>query len=353
LSGPAKPGLAQTVRGPVDPAALGITMMHEHLLLDLRRIFDEPADPQERVLAHAPVSLENLSWVFLNYSRSRHNLVLDDLEVSVREAGLLKQAGGGTLVDVTTVELGRDPVALRTISERTGLHIVMGAGHYHAQFHAPELAERTEAEIADGIVRDIEEGADGTGIRAGIIGEVGCSWPLHPDEAKSLRATAQAQRATGAPVTIHPGRDVESPFEILDILERAGADIERVVMGHMERTGLDRPGLVRLARSGCVLEWDWFGEVRPTWPHGRVDVPSDGERIRQVAFLIAEGYGDRIVISQDVCFKSRLSSYGGAGYAHIVRYVVRWMLALGLAQADIDRILIDNPRRILAFARPG
>jgi phosphotriesterase-related protein len=346
-------GLAQTVCGPVDPHELGITMMHEHLLLDLRRIFDEPSDPREKALAQAPVSLDNLSWVFLNYCRSRDNLVLDDIDVSAREAALLKEAGGGTLVDVTTAELGRNPIALRTISERTGLHIVMGAGHYHAQFHAPGMAERSEAEIAASIVRDIEDGVDGTGVRAGIIGEVGCTWPLHPNEVKSLRATALAQRMTGAPVTIHPGRHVDSPFEIIDILERAGADIERVVMGHMERTGLARPSLLRLAQLGCSLEWDWFGEVRPTWPHGGIDVPSDGERIKQIAFLIGEGYCDRIVVSQDVCFKSRLSSYGGAGYAHIVRYVVRWMLALGLDRSDIDKILIYNPRRILAFARPG
>jgi phosphotriesterase-related protein len=353
MSGPGKAGWAQTVCGLVDPSRLGITMMHEHLLLDLRRIFDEPADPREKVLAHAPVSLENLSWVFLNYNRNRDNLVLDDPDLSVREAALLKEAGGGTLVDVTTSELGRDPVALRTISERTGLHVVMGAGHYHAQFHAPQMSDRSEAEIADAIIRDIEVGVGGSGVKAGIIGEVGCTWPLHPNEVKSLRATARAQRATGAPVTIHPGRHVESPFEVLDVLEGAGADLERVVMGHMERTGLDRPGLLRLARLGCVLEWDWFGEVRPTWPHGRVDVPSDGERIKQIAFLLTEGHGSQIVVSQDVCFKSRLSSYGGAGYAHVVKYVVRWMGALGLAASDIDRILIDNPRRILSFTRPA
>ena len=111
-----------------------------------------------------------------------------------------------------------------------------------------------------------------------------------------------------------------------------------------------RDGLLRLARTGCLLEWDWFGEVRPAWPHGRVDVPSDGERIKEIAFLIEEGYVDRIVVSQDVCFKTRLAAFGGPGYAHIIRYVRQWMLALGLAQESIDAILVDNPRRVLTFA---
>ncbi len=167
--------------------------------------------------------------------------------------------------------------------------------------------------------------------------------------ATSLRASARAQRQTGAAITIHPGRHVDSPFEIIDVLECAGADIGRVVMGHMERTGLDEAGLLQLARTGCILEWDWFGEVRPAFPHGRVDVPSDGERIKEIGFLIAQGFADRIVLSQDVCFKTRLAAFGGPGYAHIVKYVTKWMIALGIGAADINAMLIENPRRILTL----
>jgi phosphotriesterase-related protein len=212
------------------------------------------------------------------------------------------------------------------------------------------MDSRSEEAIAESIVRDVVEGADGTDIRAGIVGEVGCSSPMQPNEAKSLRASARAQRRTGVPISIHPGRDAESPFEILDILEKAGADPTRVVMGHMERGGLDRGRLVELARRGCYLEYDWFGEVRPTWPFGRVDVPSDGERIKTIAFLIAEGFVDRVLVSHDVCFKTRLASYGGPGYAHIVKYVWHWMKALGLTSEQIDTIMVKNPKRVLQFA---
>jgi phosphotriesterase-related protein len=170
---------------------------------------------------------------------------------------------------------------------------------------------------------------------------------LFPNEEKSLKATAMASRETGVSISIHPGRHVDAPFQILDILERAGADIGRVVMGHMERTGLDSERLIKLARTGCYLEYDWFGEVRPTYPYGRVDVPSDGERIKTLAYLIDEGFGDRLLVSHDVCFKTRLSSYGGPGYAHILKYVKPWMKALGVKDEAVDRILIDNPRRIL------
>ena len=340
----------QTVLGRVSPEELGVTLMHEHLLVDLRRVFVEPEDPSDRRLANTPLSLDNLSWTTLNWCKNRDNLILSEVDLAVREAGYFKQAGGGTLVDVTTAEFGRDPLALCEISRRTGLHVVMGCGHYHALFHPPDMGGRSEDEIADGIIRDIVEGVGQNGVRAGIIGEVGCSWPLHPNEAKVLRASARAQRATGAPLSIHPGRSADSPFEILDILEAAGADVSRIIMGHMERSGLERARLSELARRGCYLEYDWFGEVRPAWPYGRVDVPSDGERIKIIASLIHEGFLERVLISHDVCFKTRLASYGGPGYAHIVKYVSHWMQALGITAAEVETILIKNARQILQFS---
>jgi len=130
----------------------------------------------------------------------------------------------------------------------------------------------------------------------------------------------------------------------------AGADVSRIIMGHMERSGLERARLSELARRGCYLEYDWFGEVRPTWPYGRVDVPSDGERIKIIASLIHEGFLERVLISHDVCFKTRLASYGGPGYAHIVKYVSHWMQALGIAAAEVETILIGNARRILQIS---
>ena len=135
MSGWQLSGRVQTVLGPRAPEDLGITMMHEHLLVDLRRVYAPPEDPKDLPLATAPLSLDNLNWAFLNWARNRDNLLLDDIDLAVKEAGFFKAAGGGTLVDVTTAEFGRNPSALRRISERTGLNIVMGCGHYYAFFH--------------------------------------------------------------------------------------------------------------------------------------------------------------------------------------------------------------------------
>lgn len=361
MSSTAMKGLAQTVLGPVRPEDLGLTMMHEHLLTDLSRILDVPSDPEDRALSTESIALSNLSWTIMNGMRNRDNLVLDDCELAVMEARVFKQAGGGTIVDVTTADLGRNPLALRDIAERTGLHIVMATGFYTELFHPADMDDRSEADIAGEIVRDVTVGVDGTGIKAGIIGELGCSWPLRANEAKVLRASARAQRETGAPITIHPGRHIDAPFEILDVLDKAGADIGRVIMGHMERTNLPLDRLLDLAQRGCYLEYDWFGEVRPTFPYGRsdayvadkqfaVDVPSDGERLKTLSWLIAKGFEDRILVSQDVCFKTRLTAYGGVGYAHIAKYVRRWMPEMGITPEAIEKILFLNPRRVLQFA---
>lgn len=342
-------GYAQTVLGPVDADELGITMVHEHLLSDVRLNYEDPEDPEELALARAPVSLENLSWVSLNCTKSRDNMVLSDPELAIREAMLFKQAGGRTLVDVTNVGLGRDPIKLRHIALETGLHIVMGSGYYHALLHPPGMDEKSEDDILAEIVGDITQGVDGTGIRAGIIGEIGCNWPLHANEAKVLRASARAQIETGAPISIHPGGHVDSTFEIIDVLAAAGAVIERVIMGHMERNVWDHDQMLKLANLGCYLEFDWFGETRPRFPHGIVEVPSDGERIRNIIFLISEGFGEKVLVSQDVCFKSRLASFGGPGYAHIAKYVQVWMREMGMGEKDIENLLVNNPRRILRF----
>ena len=342
-------GEIQTVLGPVPSGCLGITLMHEHFLLDLRRVFVEPEDEEERALANAPLGLENLSWATMNWCKCKDNLLLDNVELAIQEAMHFKRAEGGTIVDVTSVGLGRQPVALRRIARETGLNIVMGASYYHALFHPPGMGEKSEDEICEEIVNDLTDGVDGTGIRAGIIGEVGCSWPLAPNEEKILRASAKAQALTGAPITVHPGLHVNSPVQIIEILVSAGAQADRIVMGHIERTGFNRDQLINLARTGCYLEFDWFGEVRPAYPYGIVNVPSDGERLDTIEFLVSKGFGKRVLLSQDVAFKTRLAAFGGQGYAHIPRYVQSWMRARMFSEPVIEDLLIRNPERALEF----
>ena len=342
-------GLIQTVLGPVAPSELGPTMTHEHLLIDFRCMFNPPTEATELRRAYAPVTMDLLGWISRNWFDNLDNLMLDDEEATITEAGLYKRAGGGTIVDATTFGIGRDPKALARISRATGLNIVMGAGYYVDIVHPPDLDEMTEADVARRIVEEIQIGVGGTGVRAGIIGEIGCSWPLTPNERKVLQGAAGAQQETGASILIHPGRDDAAPREALDVLAESGADLGRVIMGHLDRTTTDYDVLTEIAQSGCYLEYDLFGLESSHYPLSEIDMPSDAQRMDFIVRLVNDGFGDRVVIAHDVCTKHRLVRYGGHGWAHILEHIAPGLVKKGLLEEQVDAILVDNPARILTL----
>ena len=344
-------GKAMTVLGPVDPGTLGPAMTHEHLLIDFRVGFQPPEGASQAGLALEKLSLENLGWIRHNWNSSLDNLMLLDEEVAVSEARHFFNAGGGTIVDVTSNGLGRDPLALARISRATGLNVVMGGGHYVGATHPPEFESASAEEIAEEIIRDIEDGVGNTGVRTGIIGEVGVSAPWTETERKTVQAAVIAQVQTGAPVLIHPGRDEALPLQILEAVAEWGGELSHTVMGHIERTIYSRDALKRLAETGAFLNFDLFGHdssYYPLAPHSYM--PNDAQRLDQIMFLIDQGHIDQVLLAHDVCSKHRLKQYGGHGWDHIIARVVPQMLARGISRGHIDQMLIDNPRRMLTFA---
>ncbi|MCH8206125.1 MAG: phosphotriesterase-related protein [Chloroflexi bacterium] len=343
-------GLVQTVLGTVSPDVLGPTTTHEHLMIDFRCMFNPPAEVSDLGRAHAPLTMEILGWVHYNWFDNADNLMLDDEETAIAEAALYQRAGGGTIVDATTFGIGRDPLALARIARATGLNIVMGAGYYVDMVHPPEMDDLTEADIARRIVDEVRTGVGETGVKAGIIGEIGCSWPLTRNERKVLQGAAVAQQETGASILIHPGRDDEAPREILDVLAESGADLGRVIMGHLDRTTADYGVLTAIARSGCYLEYDLFGLESSYYPLSDMDMPSDAQRMDLIKRLVDDGYGERVVIAHDICTKHRLVKYGGHGWAHILEHIAPGLRHKGLSEEAVHSILVENPARALTFA---
>ena len=350
-------GKVQTVLGLIPPENLGITLPHEHCLVDISVWFEEPATSSAKALSHQPVSLENLGWVRYHPAGNQDNLRLLDEKLAIKETLRFKHAGGNSIVEQTSIGLGRNPAGLARISRATGLNIIMGTGYYVKQ-SIPSGVKLSEEMMAEQMVRDILEGADRTGIRAGIIGEIGMQWPTGDWEKTALRAAASAQKQTGAAISIHLGRSPDSPFDAIEILSSAGADISRVVLCHIERTIFEHETRVRLARTGCYLEYDTFSiegfgervrmvlsEANPV----QQDWPSDAQRVNAIMALIDEGFLDQILISSDMCRKHRLWSYGGPGYAHILDNVVPLMREKGIPEENISTILRENPRRLLQF----
>ena len=351
-------GKVQTVLGLISPEDLGVTRPHEHLLDDISCWFEEPAASSDRLLAHQPISLENVGWVRYHIFGNLDDLRLVDEQVAISEALRYKYVGGNSIVDVTPIDAGRDPLGLARISRATSLNIVMGTGYYvDRPATMPGFLNLTEEMITEEMLRDITVGVGNTGIRAGIIGEIGVEWPMRDRERATLRAAANVQNQTGAVISIHPGHSPDSPFEIIEILRDAGADISRVVMGHIECRIFDHDTRVRLAKTGCYLQHDTFG--LEGWYHPRSvlsevnpvkgDVPNDAGRINAIMALINEGFLKQILVSQDICKKHQLHRYGGLGYDHILQNVVPSMRQKGMPEEYIHTILVENIKRLLPF----
>ncbi len=168
-------GMIQTVLGPVSRSELGPTTTHEHLHADFSSMLRPAQDSPSPELAEAPITLEHLGWIRRNYYSNRSNLRLVDLDTTIREVAMYRKLGGGAIVDVTTTGIGRNPAALARISRESGVHIIMGAGFYVDALHPEGMDERSVDDLALEIAFDLTDGVDRTGIKAGIIGEIGCT----------------------------------------------------------------------------------------------------------------------------------------------------------------------------------
>ncbi|XP_064202663.1 phosphotriesterase-related protein [Anguilla rostrata] len=343
-------GKVQTVLGPVEPSQLGRTMTHEHLTMTFECCYMPPA-PGDKAVSEAHIEMKNLFWLKQNPYSSPENLLLNQETEAVREELLLyRRAGGGAIVENTTTGISRDVKTLKRLAKETGVHIVAGAGFYVDVTHSSETRKMTVEKLTDIIVSEVLHGADGTDIKCGVIGEIGTSWPITDSETKVLKATAHAQTQLGCPVIIHPGRNPTAPAAVVRILQEAGGDISKTVMSHLDRTIFDEGELLEFAKMGSYLEYDLFGTEMLNYHYNlEVDMPSDSQRVRTLAFLVAEGYEDRIVIAHDVHTKNRLVKYGGHGYSHILNNIVPKMQTRGISQVQVDKILIENPKHWLTF----
>jgi len=346
---PTRKGKVQTVLGTIDPSQVGATTTHEHLIINFSMMLRPPPGNISREMCHEPVTMENLGWIRQFCYSNLDNLLVLDETTATEEARLYKSNGGGTIVDATTIGIGRNPTALTRISRESGVNIVMGAGYYVESAQIDAVRNMDEQAIQENIIKELTVGVDDTEIKAGIIGEIGCTWPLEDNERKVLRAAAKAQAKTGAAILIHPGRHQEAPKEILEELNKAGANLSRVIMGHLDRTVDSFAVLSEIADYGCVLEWDLFGVEISYYQPADFDMPNDVQRLDYIRSMMDKGLSDRIVLAQDICTKHRLSKYGGHGYGYILEHIVPRMRLRGFSEEDINALIVGNPTRMLTI----
>ncbi len=336
-------GKAQTVLGLVEPSILGKTLMHEHLLWNVTR-------PDRRAMpAEGGPDARQYFRILTGDVVDPRDTTQRDRELAAREAELMVRAGGSSIVELTIGGLCPDPEGLANVSQVSGAHIVMGCGHYVQDYQDPGNMDRSIDSFAQEMIDQVQLGAWGTSIRAGIIGEIGSQWPWTDLEKRVLKAAIIAQQETGASLTIHPSRHQDHPWMLVEFLRENGADLSRTIIDHIDRTIFDEDRLFRLADSGVVLEWDLFGQENTYYPHANIDMPNDGMRLKTIRTLIDRGNVNQIVISHDICHVIRLAEFGGHGYAHIQENVLPLMRRRGYSEAEIETIMVGNPRRLLTF----
>ncbi len=300
-----------TVRGPIAPSEMGVTLSHDHILMD--------------------------GWVvFRSYS-----VIIDDEDVAAAELRLYAAAGGGTVCDPTNIGLGRNPMALRRISDASGVHVVMGAGWYRESAYPADLDRRSTDEIADQLVRELTIGVDGTGIRAGFIGEIGTErGVITPLQERVFRAAGRAHRRTGCPILTHTTHFGELALEQIALLGEERVPADRVIVSHLGDRRDQRP-LLAVAATGAWLSIDNLGFVAGYAP---LDV-----RVANIVRLWQEGYGSRVLLANDTCETGQLVANGGPGYANVIERVWPLLAERGMTAEQFRTMTVDNPARAYAY----
>ena len=310
-------GYVQTVLGRIDPSELGVTLPHEHTQIALWHVESR--------------------WDYWQLTR--------DEAVILAELERFGSAGGRSLVDLTGPGVGRDPAWLAGLARRSGLNIVMGSGWYRTAYYPPEalIDRRSVDDLADELVREADDGVGDTGVRPGIIGEIGTDKPwVSAAEERVHRAAARAARRTGRSITTH---SVLSPVGLaqLQVFEEEGLDPGRVVIGHSDSYPvLDH--YLEIIRRGASIEFDFLG-----MPFTAVERHGEGRIVELLQELLSRGHADRVLLSQDVCNDAQLSRYGGHGYTYLAERFLPRLRQAGVSDAEIDTMTIANPRRLLTI----
>ncbi len=345
-----------TVLGPMSAEKLGATVPHEHALIDMTKYVEaHTAEHGPSVILNEPITFQNLKRIHLSPYSNLDNCTTNK-QLALRALADFKAKGGETLVDVSLPDVGGDPTGLRELAIQSGVNIIAGTG-YDMSFTFEEGFEaKTIDDITAELIRDAREGIGGTDVRAGILGELGTATPIHPGEEKVLRAAARAQAETGLAITIHVHPPAREGHNILDILESEGADLSRVVLGHLDAAlahlDLTHAEAVEyhksLAARGAFIEYDLCG-TSDFLTHGEHSwwLPSDRERVLAIRALVDAGYEDQILLSQDAAHKSWLDEYGGAGYAHVLTDFKRFLEVVGIDGKLHSKFVRDNPYRML------
>jgi phosphotriesterase-related protein len=269
-------------------------------------------------------------------------MILSDWYLAAKELFRARESGCRLLVDLTIDGLSPQPDLVMRAARLAGLDVVFGVGRYLAETLSDEDRGVSAEELSDRWLLRIAEGKDGW--LPGIIGEIGTGEEIAPCEAVSLHAAARVQQLSGLPINVHVHPYARQALEALRILEEGGADLSKVAVSHCDGE-LDLEWLNRVLSTGCYVEMDMFGTGPTREVQGR-GYPSDDDRVSAVTALVEQGWGERLLLSHDICHRNSLRTFGGWGYAHIAD-TIRPKLLGAIGDDETSQIMNANPLRFL------
>ena len=329
----------QSVTGPVGPEALGITLPHEHVFINMSPT--EPRDGYMTVWEERKADIER----FLA-AGGRTILDVTNAELSNHAAPVYFEADPEHQVQnpVTGSRSVANVLATKAIAEETGATVILGTGHYFDHYLDADWFERTSTEqIARYLVADLEEEIPGTGVRAGFVGEVASDLPyITAREERSFRASGRAAARTGVMVTTHAPTFPTGGTQI-DILTEEGVDPSRIVVGHTDTVKALQYSIDLLER-GVYVEYDCMMAVKSG---GAIAEHELMRRVDYLKALVDLGHGERILLSQDVSQRSHQWALGGPGLTFIFEEFADAAVAAGIDREVLELMWTENPRRVL------
>lgn len=259
---------------------------------------------------------------------------IDCFEETILAYKELREKGVRHIVDATVLGMKRDPLYVQKVAEASGITIIQATGFYIEEFLPPMVEACSIEELADFMIKEIRDGIEDSGIKAGFIGEIGSSENRFTDgERKVFAAAVLAQQKTGVPIMTHTSLGTFG-HEQIELLRALGADLSKVVIGHADLSG-DAVYVLHMLRQGVYVAFDTIGKE---------NYLPDITRVEMLKAIEEAGFTDKVLLSMDITRKSNMAHKGGIGYSYLLDVFVPLMQEKGISGAFIQNMLVTNPR---------
>lgn len=260
---------------------------------------------------------------------------LDQYELICQEMRDLFALGVRNIVEMTNRYMGRNAHFMQDLMRDTGMNIIASTGYYQQAFYPAHLSQLSVEQIMTDMCREIEQGIDGTAMKAGVIAEIGSSrGKITADEQRVFEAAALAHQQTGRPISTHTTLGTMG-YEQLQLLKSFGVPAQHIVIGHCDlKDNLDV--ILPILDEGAWVQFDTIGKN---------DYYPDSGRIAMLKVIAERGQLAQVMLSMDITRRSHLKGNGGIGFDYLIHTFVPLLLEAGLSQREVDLMLRDNPAR--------